>query len=151
MIVSLFGLSFSCASRTISFEQRFRGVLIELGDFTKALAALQKSLNAHYNVERLARIGVVHALQGRKDKARQIIKRIQSKSNNNSIKSAMIYLALDDKEKAYDFLDQAFEQHEVDLVALGSDPRWKTIRHEPRFKALMAKVGLPVGPHKSAK
>jgi TolB-like protein len=121
------------------------GALTELGNHTEALESFQKSLGYQYNVEVLSMIGYVYALEGKNFEAYEIIKQIESKTcDNYSIQIAKIYLALGEKERAYYFLELAFEQHEGDLIALNSDPRWKTIRNESRFIELRKRIGLPV-------
>jgi adenylate cyclase len=54
-------------------------------------------------------------------------------------------MALGEKETAFEFLEQAFEQHEVDIISLKSDPRWKAISDEPRFRELVLRLGLSIG------
>ena len=120
--------------------------LAELGTYNEAISVLQKSLNIQYNVETLSMIGYVLALKGEKNKAYKIIKQIESQSNNNSqcsLKIARIYSALRESEMAFKFLEKAFDEHDVDLLGLKSDPRWAPLSHEPRFKELVIKVGLP--------
>jgi adenylate cyclase len=122
-------------------------VLTELGNYTEALSILQKSLGIHYNVEVFAMLGYVNALKGKKDKAYEIIRQIQSQSKYNReypTYLSRIYLALGEKETAYEFLERAFEQHDLDLIGLNSDPRWAKIRNESRFKELVLRVGLPI-------
>jgi TolB-like protein/DNA-binding winged helix-turn-helix (wHTH) protein/Flp pilus assembly protein TadD len=121
--------------------------LTELDKYEEASTIFQKSLRIQYNTETLSMIGYVNARAGRKHKAYQIIKQIESQSKSNchhAIKLARIYFALGEKETAYEFLDRAFEQREMDLIGLKSDPRWARIRHEPRFRELIRRVGLPI-------
>lgn len=119
--------------------------LTEQGNYNEALITFQKSLDIHYNADTLSMIGYVYACEDKNEMAYQIIEQLESESKDNckhAIKLARIYFALKDKEKAYNYLEQAFNQHELDLVTLNSDPRWKTISHEPRFKDLLRRVGL---------
>ncbi len=121
--------------------------LTELGNYEEALSIFQKSLNSYFNIEIESMIGYVYALKGENDKARRIIKEIESEPKDvcqPAIKVARIYIALGEKETAYELLDQAHEQHNVDFFSLNSDPRWKAISDEPRFKALVSKIGLSV-------
>jgi TolB-like protein len=121
--------------------------LTELGEYDEALSIFQKSLDLHYNIETLSMMGYANARAGRKVKTRQIIKRIQSQSKNNqrdAIKIARIYASLHETEYAYNFLEKAFSQHDVDLIALKSDPRWVNISHEPKFRELIRRVGFSV-------
>ena len=120
------------------------GVLTELGNYTEALSIFQKSLDAHYNIEVFSMLGYVNALEGKKDKVYEIIGQIQTKHNRAYLTIlSRIYLALGEKEIAYEFLEQAFEQHEADLIALKSDPRWSKIRNESKFKELILRIGFP--------
>jgi len=118
----------------------------EMGDYDEALVVLQKSINLQYNIDTLCTIGYVNARKGEKARAYEVIKQIESQSNNYfqySIKLAAIYLALGEREMAYIYLDKAYEEHDVDIVALKSNPIWSTIIHETRFKNLLMKIGLP--------
>ncbi len=122
------------------------GVLTELGNYSEALETFQKSLEICYNVEVLSMIGYVYALEGKIFEAKDIIKQIElklTKGYNHPLQIAKIYLALGEKERVYNYLEQAFEQHESDLLALNTDPRWKTIRDEPRFIELRERIRLP--------
>ena len=122
-------------------------VLVELGNYDEALVILLKSLNIQYNLETLSMIGYVNARQNKKNKALKIIKQIESQSigdTQHSIKIARIYTALEEKELAFNFLEKAYNEHEVDLLALKSDPRWNSINNEPKFKELVLKIGLPI-------
>jgi tetratricopeptide (TPR) repeat protein len=121
------------------------GILVELGNYNEALKQLQKSLSSHFNLETLTMIGCANARAGKRDKAIQVIMQLKSQpkgNSNHSIKLARIYMDLGEKEVAYGFLEQAFDEHEVDLLALNSDPRWKSISNESRFKTLILRLGL---------
>ena len=121
-------------------------VYIETGDYEKALANFEASLRSEYQWEALAMIGVVYAKQGNPKKSWRIVRQVEAevrRSLNHSIKLAHLYLALGEHAKVFDCLDRASEQHEPDLRALPYDPRWESIRAEPRFRDLVRKVGLP--------
>jgi hypothetical protein len=91
-------------------------------------------------------IGCVNASAGRKENAFQIIERLESQpegARKHAIKLSRIYLALGEKEKAYDYFKLAFDEHEIDLLTLGLDPRLTPLRHGTRFKEFPLRVGLP--------
>lgn len=93
-------------------------------------------------------IGYTNALAGEKEKAQQIINQLETQSRGtckHAIKLARIYAVLGEKEKVFDYLERAYEEHDVDNICLISDPRWRTISHEPRFKEFISKIGLPAG------
>jgi len=51
---------------------------------------------------------------------------------------------LGEKDKAFEQLNQAAQERSTLLVYLRKDPRLETLRSDPRFQALMNRVGLPV-------
>ena len=55
----------------------------------------------------------------------------------------LLYADLGDKEKAFEWLDIAFREHDRFLPGLNGYPEFDSIRSDPRFAALVAKVGLP--------
>jgi DNA-binding SARP family transcriptional activator/TolB-like protein len=51
---------------------------------------------------------------------------------------------LDDRDRAFQWLERAFEQRCPQLVYLSVDPRYDSIRSDPRFVGLLRRIGLPV-------
>jgi TolB-like protein/DNA-binding winged helix-turn-helix (wHTH) protein len=61
---------------------------------------------------------------------------------------AMAYSTLGDKDRAFYWLDQAYEHREMvsmdgGIFFLGAEPMYDTLRPDPRFKDLLRRVGLP--------
>jgi serine/threonine-protein kinase len=56
---------------------------------------------------------------------------------------ALIYNALGRTGEALTWLEQAMEQHDPWLVFLAADPKWKNLRDEPRYRALLQRLSLP--------
>jgi hypothetical protein len=54
---------------------------------------------------------------------------------------SLIYAWLDDKERALDFLYQAYEDRFEWMVQLNVDPVWDFIRSDPRFSELLRRLG----------
>ena len=50
-----------------------------------------------------------------------------------------------DKTKALDWLEKAYEEHNPNLPYVSCQPRWDPLRSEPRFQALLRRMGIPVG------
>ena len=59
--------------------------------------------------------------------------------------TATIYMGLGDKEKAFDFLEQAYLQRSGSLVLLKIDQRFESIRSDPRYKQLVEKIAARAG------
>jgi len=58
---------------------------------------------------------------------------------------AAVYTGLADKDQAFHWLDEAYKEHSEYLVYIQSDPMADTIRDDPRYAALLRKVGI--APH----
>lgn len=56
---------------------------------------------------------------------------------------AINYSKLGEKEKALCWLERAYESHTRDLIYLNVMPEYDPIRNDPRFQAIVRKIGLP--------
>jgi adenylate cyclase len=56
---------------------------------------------------------------------------------------AYMYADLGDKERAFQWLNAAFQQHDQELMLLKTDFALEPLRSDPRFAELVHKVGLP--------
>lgn len=63
--------------------------------------------------------------------------------NLNLYGISTFYVALGDSNKALEMLNAAYEQRENDIAWLKFDPRFDTLRDDPRFQELIKKVGFP--------
>jgi TolB-like protein/tRNA A-37 threonylcarbamoyl transferase component Bud32 len=50
--------------------------------------------------------------------------------------------SLGDKEKAFEWLDQAYEEHAGQMMFIRIDPWWKELRSDPRYQDMLRRVGL---------
>jgi hypothetical protein len=57
---------------------------------------------------------------------------------------AHAYSLAGDNDKAFQWLDKAYDQREgQDITLLKVDPDYRNLRHDPRFPAFLRKLGLP--------
>jgi hypothetical protein len=56
---------------------------------------------------------------------------------------AMDFAMLGEKDRAFEWLDKAYEDRSGWLLELKFDPEWDNLRGDPRFAALTARVGFP--------
>jgi hypothetical protein len=57
--------------------------------------------------------------------------------------AAIICLATGDKDQAFAWLNKAFAERSDQLLYLNVDPVFDGVRHDPRFRLLTQRVGLP--------
>lgn len=56
---------------------------------------------------------------------------------------AAVYVALGQKETAFEWLEQAYQAHSATLINLKVDPRFDSLRSDRRFSDLVRRIGLP--------
>jgi hypothetical protein len=55
----------------------------------------------------------------------------------------VIYVQLNDKDRAFEWLQKAYEGHEHDLVFANAWPLFDNLRSDPCYQELVRRVGLP--------
>ena len=117
--------------------------------YPEAIAEYAKlpDLNASADQLPYAGLGFVYAVAGKRQKALQILAEFDELSKTRYIDSylkAMIYSGLNDKDNAFIQLNKSFEEHSASMPFTKSDPFLANLRSDPRFPALLTKIGLPL-------
>lgn len=82
---------------------------------------------------------------GNKSKAQKILERLRSLSKQGPVAAhhfVLIYAGLGEKDQAFAWLEKAYQQHSPMMAWLKVDPRFDSLRPDPRFQDLMRRVGL---------
>ena len=90
-------------------------------------------------------LGHAYALSGREGEARRVLSEITELSKQIYVSPygiAIIYAGLDEKDKALEFLEKAYEERDHWLYQLKVTPYLDSLRFDPRFTALLEKMGL---------
>ena len=90
-------------------------------------------------------LAYIYAVSGRQDEARRIIEDtgIEKMLSANDYRGvALVYVALGEKDEAFEWLEKSYEKHEESLCSIGIDPKFDSIRDDPRFSTLLKKIGL---------
>ena len=91
----------------------------------------------------LAALGHAYAVAGEPRRARRLLAALQARPYVSPVDVATIHVGLGERDQALDWLERAFRERAYGLVFLPSDPRFDPVRSDPRFTALMRRVGLP--------
>ena len=86
------------------------------------------------------------ALAGETTRARSLEKSLQVQMMQRYVcpyEIATGYAALGNKEDAFKWLQKSYEAHSICLIWMNSEPRFDSLRSDPRFAALARQVGLP--------
>ncbi len=94
-----------------------------------------------------ALLGHAYAKAGERDRALKILDELIDVSEKNdqliSLHSiAEIQVALGRMDEAFEWLNKAFDQHDMQMVSLRVNPTLDPIRNDPRFVDLLKRVGL---------
>jgi serine/threonine protein kinase/tetratricopeptide (TPR) repeat protein len=90
-------------------------------------------------------LAYAYAVMGKTGEARQILRNLLALAQREAVQPgsiAIVSAALGEREQALDWLEKAYSQHSSMMTWLKTDPRFDSIRQEPRFQELMRRVGL---------
>ena len=60
-----------------------------------------------------------------------------------AVNIAWAHMYLGDRDRAFEWLNRACQEHSMEMYALVVDPDWDPIRSDPRFEAVLRRMGLP--------
>ncbi|HKW97879.1 MAG TPA: tetratricopeptide repeat protein [Bryobacteraceae bacterium] len=111
-----------------------------------ALVPLEKRVDPDPdNPMAMATLASYAAVEGRKDEARRLLVRLSRVADQRYVcpyEMAAAHAALQERPRAYHWLEQAYRQRSICLPDLKMDPRFDSLRGEPRFQGLLRLVGL---------
>ncbi|HLF47231.1 MAG TPA: tetratricopeptide repeat protein [Chitinophagaceae bacterium] len=93
----------------------------------------------------LAALGHVYASSGNTSAAHKILDSLYVKNKKEPVSPfffALVYAGLNDKENALKWLEKSYEEKSGSVRYLKMEPRLQNLRKEPRYIALMKKIGL---------
>jgi len=121
-------------------------VLIQQGKYDEAIAECEKAKElSHGNSEAIASIGYVAALAGDASKARAVLGELKTLSRQHYIplhNIALVYNGLGEQSEALFWLEKACDERDVLVALLQVDPKWDSLRSNPRFVAILKRIGL---------
>lgn len=142
--------------KTLELDPNFPAVNIFLpaayeqeGKVDQAIAAFQKDLDQRGSVEKslnMAGLGHAYAMSGRKAEALAVLNELKQKSQQEYVPAsaiALVYAGLREKDQAFASLEEGYKQHEFQMQFLKLEPRWDSLRSDPRFAELIQRLGLP--------
>ena len=133
--------------RAFAYEQQGRW-----DDATTAWAACVRPGAGGCGVDGFARIGYIHGLRGRASQAMQILNKLKSRVDARDRSGtqgdlakdvATVYMGLGKREETLTWLERAAELRSGWMIYLAIDPTFKPLHAEPRFQALLKRIGLP--------
>jgi TolB-like protein/Flp pilus assembly protein TadD len=114
--------------------------------FEEAITVFQKAkdLSAGHPAI-LGSLGYAYALSGRKRDAQKMLNELEKKSTQQYISSiyfSTIYIGLGEKDRAFEWLEKAYNERSVWLIYINRSPIYDSIRSDPRYTDLLKKMDL---------
>jgi len=138
---------------TVAMDPNFVRALWYLGlayahqsKFAQSIEYLQKAADLSARTPFvIATLGYCYGLAGQKEEAMKIVAELEERSRSAYVSGfamACPYLGLGDREKAFEWLEKAYEERSTWMLPLKVEPMYDSIRADPRFAGLLRRVGL---------
>ncbi len=119
---------------------------LQKGMFKEAIEELKQAaeLSSGSTIS-LAVLGHAYASAGHRDEALKILDQLLERSKQQYLPSywiALVYIGLGDEDKAFEWLERAYQDRSSWLVWMKVEPRFDTLRPDPRFASLLERMGL---------
>ena len=139
--------------KTLEIEPSYFQAYLDIGAGQLALGQVEESLQSFRKGQSLATAVrsydamIVRSLValGETEEAAAIMERLEAQARSEYLRSevlAMGHAALGDFDKAFDALERAVDAHSAGLIYLHLDPAYAPLRSDPRFTAMVKKIGL---------
>lgn len=131
-----------------TFAYRILGfAYLQKGRINKALAALKKAVRfSSGGLAFEAHLGYVYAIAGKRAEALKVMSDFEKIARERYVSSyyfAVIYLGLGETDKAFEWLEKAFDERSGFMPFLNVEPMLDSIRADARFTDLRRRMGLP--------
>jgi TolB-like protein len=111
-----------------------------LGQFTAALAAMQREPRLDY---RLRSFAMVYSALGRRTESDAALNSLIEKfASRAPYAIAEVHAYRGEVDDAFRWLDRAYRAHDVGMLDLKTDPLLRSLHGDPRFRALLSRMRL---------
>jgi serine/threonine protein kinase/Tfp pilus assembly protein PilF len=138
--------------KALEIDQRFsparrmlEEVYAQMGKHKEAVAEREKVLSLSGNPELAASIEEDFSRSGYKGVLQSWLDGLTEISKHRYVSAYSIseaYMRMGEKEKAFDSLERAYDEHDSGLVSVGVDPLFDSVRSDGRFRDLLKRMRL---------
>ena len=115
-------------------------VLLAQGKVEAALAEMQQEVPEGSRDEGLA---IAYYAMGRKAESDAALERYEKEFPSDAVGIAEAYAYRGEADKAFEWLDRAYDQKHAWLYMIKGNPLLKNLERDPRYKAFLHKMNLP--------
>jgi tetratricopeptide (TPR) repeat protein len=118
----------------------------QMGRADEALEVIAHALRlSNGNSKPLSLTAYLLARTGRTQEAREILDTLERRARDAYVPPVAValgYLGLNDRERVFEWLEQALAVRDVHLIYVPWDRKWESLRKEKRFRDLLRRSGL---------
>jgi serine/threonine-protein kinase len=123
-------------------------VLVRQGQYQDAIAEIERAVNlSERNTRVIATLGHAYGLAGRTKEAQGVLKELRTRSSQDYVSAyyiAMVHAGLGMRDQALEQLNKAIDERQPFLVLLAVDPPFLPFQDDPRFQAIVRRIGIPM-------
>ena len=139
--------------KTLQLEPRFAFAHQELGRaytmqgrYDEAIAEFNEAIEiSGRRPVLLAVLGYAYGMSGRRTETEKLLQELEVLRKQRVVLAfnfITIYLGLNDKQKAMEWMEINFKERQSALIILGIEPRYDSLRSEPRFQEMLKELKL---------
>ena len=142
-------------NKTLDLDSNFRTAIegkgwayVALGEYEKAEEIFEDYRNSvGQKLKGITQLGYIYGKLGKEEKAEEILNMMKQREDKDKEVSlamdfAVVHLGLGNKEKVFDYLHRAFDEHLGGILFIKTNPIWADIRDDERFDELIDAIGL---------
>lgn len=128
--------------------------LVQKKLYGEGIAVLQKArVVTGSSSDSIGLLGYGYGMAGRKREARGALKELDQVSRDNKYVSpfckVMVYIGLGENDRAFEWLERAYEERIWHLGVLAADPMFDPLRPDPRYTDLIQRMNLTAAVNRS--
>ena len=119
--------------------------LTQKGQYDRALAEFNQAIALGGRlVNHVGVLGYAYARSGNIDRAKEHLQELTARAGNSvsAMWIALVHLGLGDLDNLFYWLDRGFEERDGSLILVTAALEFDPVREDPRFKALLGRMGL---------
>jgi TolB-like protein/Flp pilus assembly protein TadD len=116
-----------------------------LGRYEDALAAFDEARESSETAGPASMTAYVEATSGHRAEAARILGELRARATSNYVppySMALVHHGMGNSPEVLRLLEAGYEQRDVRMVFLGIDPKWDSLRTDPRFVSLLRRMKL---------
>jgi serine/threonine-protein kinase len=121
---------------------------VQTGKFDEAIRELQEGIRLSGGSRTITgALGYAYARAGKTGDARQVLEELMAQPGGRYVSPytvALIFTGLSDHDRAFEWLERAYQARASRLGWLAVLPEFDSLRPDPRFSDLLRRIGLPV-------